>query len=98
DLHGLLELRLRLGNLAGIPEDDPLVEDRRRACAAAGGAPRGTAQFRRLLTSLGREIELLFSVIDRREAIVRIGGDRLRFDGLLDGGFSLFVILPSRLY
>ena len=43
ELDGLLELRLRLRNLAGVPEDDSLVERGRGGGAAAGRRPRAGA-------------------------------------------------------
>src|SRR5690242_13352320 len=94
------ELLLRVGDLAGVPENDTLVEHRVGIAAAAGGAGRASraaAQLHRFRAGCGRFIELARRVVDVGETVVGLGVVGLQFDGLLVRRFGLVVVLLLRL-
>ena len=89
-----LELLLGVGDLAGVPENDALVEQRVGTAAAGGGAsrrpPLNSVAF---ALAVGRLVELPLRVVDVREPVVRLGVVGLQLDGLLVGRFRLVVVL-----
>jgi hypothetical protein len=87
-----LEFRLRIGDLAAVPQDDAFVVQ--RVCVAAlERSRRSGAQLRRFRACLRGQIEFPLCVIDVRQAVVRLDVVRLYFDRFLVILFGLRVVL-----
>ena len=92
---GGFELLLRVGNLAGVPENHALVEHRVGVAAARGAGGRA-ARFHRLLARGSGLVELPLRVVDIREPVVRLGVIGFQLGRLLVRLFSLVVVLLLR--
>src|SRR5439155_17601307 len=88
-------LRVGLGDLLLVPEDDALVEHGGVATAAAR-ARAAARQLRRLRARFRGLVELLLRVVDRRQPVVGLGEVRLHLDGLLVRLLGVLVVLLAR--
>ena len=85
------ELLLRLGDLAGVPENDALVVQRVGTAAAA--TRRRRRQLAAFLPASAASSNFRCAGVDVREAVVRLGVIRLDFDRLLVRLFGLVEVL-----